>query len=288
MPTKTKQATLLDPPETLPVVVEKQLPAVAEPTADMFQVIARAAADPSVDVAKLERLLALRDRELARVAEAEFHTAMRACQSEIPMIGKDRENAFTHTWYATLERVNDRVVPIYTRHGFNLSFGTTDSKIEGCVRVTCHVSHIGGHSRDYEVNLPLDGAGAKGGNNKTGVQAFGSTVSYGRRYLTLMIFNVTLCGEDTDGRLPGERPDNDPKAPKVAPRAERKEATTESDVLKTAVKAAYSMWKSERAGENISWPAFFEWASDCTGVPNLDIEANWTLELAKTCEEACR
>ena len=33
----------------------------------------------------------------------------------------------------------------------------------------------------------------------TAIQALGSTVSYGRRYLTLMIFNVALTNEDDDG-----------------------------------------------------------------------------------------
>lgn len=255
---------------------------------DMLQVIAAASANPEVDVEKLERLLAIREKELARIAENEFHVSMRECQAEIPLIFRDAVNEHNRSRYARLETVNDRVVPVYTRHGFSLSFGTAETPLEGFIRLTCRVSHIGGHSRDYQADLPLDGAGAKGNANKTGVQAFGSTVSYGRRYLTLLIFNVTLTNEDVDGRIPGERPDGDPDAPKVAPRAQRKAEAAANDELTHALTAAYKLWCAERAGTDRGWPAFFAWAEKVTDTKDLNVKANWTLEMARKCEEACR
>lgn len=59
--------------------------------------------------------------------------------------------------------------------------------------------HVGGHCKRYEGDFPLYKAGAKGNDNKTAIQATGSTFSYARRYLTYLIFNLTVADEDTDG-----------------------------------------------------------------------------------------
>jgi hypothetical protein len=64
--------------------------------------------------------------------------------------------------------------------------------------------HRDGHSRRYQCDLGIDDKGMKGGSTKTMVQGEGSTMSYGRRYLTLMIFNVALTKEDNDGRQKAE------------------------------------------------------------------------------------
>jgi hypothetical protein len=47
--------------------------------------------------------------------------------------------------------------------------------------------------------------GPKGNQNKTATHGFGSTMSYGRRYLICLIFNITLTNEDQDGNQPGEQ-----------------------------------------------------------------------------------
>lgn len=269
-------------------IIRREARELASPDAptDIMQVIARAAADPAVDVAKMERLLALRDRELARIAEGEFSAAMQSCQSEIPRIFRDSVNSHNNARYARLETVNDRVIPVYTRHGFSLSFGTAESKQEGFVRLTCRVSHNGGHSRDYQADLPLDGAGAQGKANKTGVQAFGSTVSYGRRYLTLLIFNVTLTNEDTDGRPPGEAPEADDTKPTVHPRAERKPQLTERQKQLVSL---HKLWSEEKAGDNKSIDAFCAWSEKLldTGA-DLTRASNWTDEMILAVEEKCK
>jgi hypothetical protein len=52
--------------------------------------------------------------------------------------------------------------------------------------------------RKYHLDGALDDAGKDGTKNKTGIQAMGSTVSYLRRYLVCMIFNVST-DDDNDG-----------------------------------------------------------------------------------------
>ena len=69
------------------------------------------------------------------------------------------------------------------------------------MRITCELSHNAGHSKHFHADIPIDAAGMAGKVNKTPTHAFGSTMSYGRRYLTLMIFDIAT--EDDDGNRAG-------------------------------------------------------------------------------------
>jgi len=171
---------------------------VPESTA-LMGVIERAALDPNVDIDKMERLLGMQERIVAKQAEQAFTTAMCAAQSEMPMIPRDGINNQTGSAYSYFETILKRITPIYTLHGFSLSFGTGVADIEGEHRVTCDVSHREGHSKQFHLDLALDDQGIKGTKNKTAVHATGSTNSYARRYLTLMIFNLAT-GDDNDGQ----------------------------------------------------------------------------------------
>ena len=53
--------------------------------------------------------------------------------------------------------------------------------------------------------MPADGKGAQGRDVMTRTHATGSAVSYGRRYLLLMIFNIAVGGEDDDGNAAGRK-----------------------------------------------------------------------------------
>jgi len=167
-------------------------------SAALMAAVARAAADPSVDVEKMERLFAMHERMEARQAQQAFADAMKAAQSEMPKIGKDRHNTQTKSDYATLDAINAEITPVYTRHGFSLSFDTADSPLAGHIRIVCHVLHSGGHEKAYTYDSPMDDKGIAGSVNKTPTHARGSAVTYGRRYLTLMIFNLST-GYDDDG-----------------------------------------------------------------------------------------
>lgn len=164
--------------------------------ANLLAVISRAATDPAVNVDKMEKLLAMYERVEAKRAERAFSDAMEKTQSEIPQLFRDRENTHKNYRYTTLEELNKAVVPIYTKHGLSLSFGSAAGAPTGYYRITCHVSHVDGHSRDYEADLPTDMVGDKGAPNKTAIQGFGSTMSYGRRYLTFLIFNISTTDDD--------------------------------------------------------------------------------------------
>jgi hypothetical protein len=180
------------------VVAER--PSTDQSCADNPLVLVRMAIENGADPDKMEKLLDLaRNWKAGQAAEA-FAIALNAAQSAMPCVVKDKANSHTNSKYASLETVQTVMRPVYTLNGFSLSYGTEDSKLEGHLRVICDLSHVGGCTRRYHLDCPIDGAGMRGSSNKTGVQAMGSTISYARRYLMLMIFNVTVADQDIDGR----------------------------------------------------------------------------------------
>lgn len=174
-----------------------------EPQPDsMMSMIERAARDPAVDIDKLERLFALRERMVAADKKTAYNAAMAIVQSKIKPVYRDAMNQSTSSAYARLETISDAITPIYTAEGFSLSFDTGDSPKADHIRIICEVMHSAGHTAEKHFDLALDNVGIKGNPNKTAVQASGSTISYGRRYLKLMVFDVVLTNEDNDGNDP--------------------------------------------------------------------------------------
>lgn len=184
----------------------------AEPSG-ILAIIDRAARDESFDVAKLAALIELHERVTAKEAERQFNEAMTSAQSEMVRVAADAYNPQTKSKYASYAALDRALRPIYTKHGFGLSFSTVDTGTELEIGVVCKVSHTGGHSRDYRIDMPTDGKGAKGGDVMTRTHATGSGTSYGMRYLVKMIFNVAVGEDDDDGRRAGKDRSDEPQAP---------------------------------------------------------------------------
>lgn len=158
---------------------------------------------PEQGVERLERMWEMHKEMQDRDAARAYADAMKACQKEMPAIHKRGKNKQTNSTYALLEDINRLITPIYTRHGFSLSFGTDRSELADHVGIICDVMHEGGYTKTYTYDAPIDNVGIKGEKNKTSTHGRGSAISYGRRYLILMIFNLTI-GDDDDGNAAGE------------------------------------------------------------------------------------
>jgi hypothetical protein len=181
-------------------IVPKESKEIAQLTesAALLQIISRAATDPKYDVDKMERLFAMHERIVARNSEQAFNVAMSEVQANLRRIAADSENKQTRSNYASYAAIDRVIRPIYTEAGFSLSFGTGEAAHPEMVRVICHVSHKGGHTRTEHIDMPADGKGAKGGDVMTKTHATGAGVQYGMRYLVKMIFNLAI-GTDDDG-----------------------------------------------------------------------------------------
>ena len=64
------------------------------------------------------------------------------------------------------------------------------------------LAHRAGFTKHYRIDVPIDATGMAGKVNKTKTHAMGSTLSYGRRYLKLMAFDIAT-GDDDDGNAAG-------------------------------------------------------------------------------------
>lgn len=170
----------------------------------LISMIERAARDPSVDIAKMERLFEMQQKAAARRAEQEFAISMAAAQAEMGPVVRNRPNSQTNSKYADLEAIAKAVTPIITKHGFGASFGADVSPRPGHERVVCDLSHSAGHTRRYFIDVPFDKTGIAGKVNKTDTHALASTHTYGRRLLKVMMFDVATFDDDGNAAGAGE------------------------------------------------------------------------------------
>lgn len=185
------------------VTERREVVPVSESTA-LLQVIERAARDPNVDIDKMERLMAMHERVVARNAEMAFNVAMTACQKAMRPISADATNPQTKSKYATYGKLDKALRPIYTDHGFSLTFSDGETTKPEHVRVTCLVRHSDGYKEIHWKDMPADGKGAKGGDVMTKTHATGAAQQYGMRYLLKGVFNVAIGEGDKDGNDPGD------------------------------------------------------------------------------------
>lgn len=160
------------------------------PADPMVSMIERIAMDPNADIAKLERMLDMKERHEARQAKAEFDLSFAKASSEFPEIPLNGLNNHTNQPYALLKDIIGKTRPVLARYGFSLSFSTEVSERD--VIVTAELAHQSGHSKRNSLPLPRDtGAG------RNNVQAVGSSQTYGQRYTAQAILGLSL-GEDTE------------------------------------------------------------------------------------------
>lgn len=166
--------------------------------ASLMEVISRAASDPNIDVEKLERLMGMYERISTLKALEAFNDAMNQAQKEMRPIAADAVNPQTRSKYASYAKLDHALRPIYTKHGFSISYDEGESKKPDHVLVLAYVAR-GGYTRTYRSDMPADGKGAKGGDVMTKTHATGAAKSYGKRYLLKDIWNVAVGEEDRDG-----------------------------------------------------------------------------------------
>jgi hypothetical protein len=181
------------------------IPSTNTAPAGLPSIIERAAADPTFDLDKLQRLLDMREAEEIRAADKAFSQALTAAESEMETINTNARNDQTRSKYATFAQVDREVRPIYTKHGFAISFTSERTGLPGSILVVGTLSHRAGASRRYEVPMPITTQGFKGQAMMTETHATMAAITYGRRNLEVMMFNLQI-GDDVDGNAPRPPP----------------------------------------------------------------------------------
>lgn len=163
--------------------------------AGLFERLARA---PEVTLEKLQALVALQERIMAREAKMAFDQAFAAMQADLPVIaelGKTDKGR-----YARFEDIVRQVRPILKAHGFSLSFATAWPG-EGRIEITGILTHRAGHDRRSVFVGQADRSGSK-----NEIQAQGSTTTYGRRYTTLDLLGIATADDDGQASAASDAP----------------------------------------------------------------------------------
>jgi hypothetical protein len=151
-----------------------------------------------VPVETLERLLAMRKELKAERAKEDYNNSMGEFQSECPVIQKTkavttRDGTVAYK-YAPIESIVTQVKSLLQKHGFSYAVQTETS--DKRVKSVCIVKHVGGHSENYEVEVPL--------GNKTQVmsdsQVVASALTFAKRYAFCNAFGILTGDEDIDGK----------------------------------------------------------------------------------------
>lgn len=210
---KRAEVSVIEQPDVPAAVAQSE-------TAAILSMIERLARDSTVDIGRVERMMTLHREIRLEKAREDYNRAMAAVQAKLPQIKRDAANKETKSRYARLETIAAAVDPIIAEAGLSLSYGTEPSALPNHYKVVCTVS-LGSHERRFELDTPADGTGMRGGPTKTAIQAMGSALTYARRYLKLMIFDISLTNEDNDGnRVEEDRPAQREETRREEPKAE--------------------------------------------------------------------
>jgi len=172
--------------------------------------IERVALDPSADVEKLDRMMAMYERLKAKEAELAYNAAkgrilkklvgikIVKTKSALQEMEKGKpQNGTYHTFkYAPLEEIDKHLRPLLAEENMDLSY-SDEPREGGGIRIRGRLKHLpSGHYEDSFMSAPLDTTGGK-----SEVQAAGSTNSFLRRYVACNIFNIVVVGDDDDGAM---------------------------------------------------------------------------------------
>lgn len=178
--------------------VESQ--AANQPTFSQSESFLLALLERGVPAEQIEKLMDLRDRQDAKLAEQHMSEALAAFKSEAISIIKTKNVNFktdkgrTDYDHAELGVVLDVVTPFLSKHGLSINWKPTE-QTKDWVRVTCTLKHVRGGTDAATLGASPD---ASGGKNS--IQAIGSACTYLSRYLTLMLLGLAAKDQDNDGR----------------------------------------------------------------------------------------
>src|SRR5688500_7163370 len=103
------------------------------------------AVERGLDPDQLGKLMDLQERWERNLALKAYAESLNAVQRELPAIIKDAVNPHNRSRYAKLETIQNVAKPIYTSHGFSISWSEGPPQREGWQHVILKVRHAGGH-----------------------------------------------------------------------------------------------------------------------------------------------
>jgi hypothetical protein len=153
------------------------------------------AIEKNTPVESMEKLFSLFKAVKAEKAKEEYTNALSKFQSEIPVIEKtkkvlNRDGSVRYT-YAPLEDEIKQIKKYITDNEFAYSWNTENA--EGKMKVTCKLSHRGGHSEESSFEIPITES-----QFMTSSQSYASAQTFAKRYTLNNILGIGTAEEDND------------------------------------------------------------------------------------------
>lgn len=149
------------------------------------------------NVGALEKMVGLYERMQERDAEKAFNVSFVSLQAEMPTIVAETVIP-NRGKYARFEDVMKEVGPVLQKHGFSVSF--SNEYQDNRVIETCHLMHIGGHSRSNKFAVRV-------GRADTETQADCKAATTAKRNALLNALNIVIrqdfLQDESDARNEG-------------------------------------------------------------------------------------
>lgn len=177
---------MADSAQEIVVATEAPPPAASSPMELLSRALERGA-----DLAMVEKLMDLAERQERNMALKAFDAAVAEAKKEIPVI---RANATGHNEkrYADQGAFAAVVDPIIAKHGLSYRYRANQSA--NMVEVTCVLSHRDGYSEETTLSSTPDSSGGK-----NSIQAIGSALTYLQRYSLKLALGLA-ASKDDDGK----------------------------------------------------------------------------------------
>lgn len=181
--------------ETLQPLVAQNGKEIAATTPDQLLAMA---VNQDLDVDKLEKLLAMKERWDKEQAKKDFVSALSRFQEECPELRRNKDVKFKNDGpviysYAPLADIDRQIKPLLKKHGFTKRWRIFD--VAGKTKVVCILTHCNGHTEETEMEGDSDMSG-----QKSALQGKGATITFMQRYTLIGALGLTTADADIDAR----------------------------------------------------------------------------------------
>ena len=149
--------------------------------------------NPSIET--IERLLSMQQAVVADQKKTRYLAGLSRLQAKLPAVAR-KGTGHNQKKYARFEDLVETIKEPMAEDHFSLTF-RIDQR-EGLIEVTGILGHEDGHQEATRLALPADTSG-----NKNAVQAWGSSISYAKRYVAMTLLGIATEDEDDDGKAAG-------------------------------------------------------------------------------------
>jgi hypothetical protein len=186
-----------------------QPPALSFGSSPLLAMLERFATDPNFDRDTFSMMLKAHLEMIETQKQAAYITAMNAAQREIQQVKASGKNPVFNSAYPLLRDLDDACREHYTQHGLSATFGSILKKKydppvppprDNEQRVVLQITHDSTWFEEFHLDVPKDLPGG-GPRSATAIQNIGKNVTYARRYLLQMAFNLVPFAnpDDNDG-----------------------------------------------------------------------------------------